>query len=593
MDEVSRAASPPHKGAGDRASARAPAGILLAANLRIEGRLLEVHGSGRIVAEILGERRSAVVRNDVPSARGDASLRLDAGQAAVFRVLAVKPQLVLAVLEPMLSDSKSGDVPVSGDSAARGGPPAQASVPDTEGTASPGRWIRGKLVALQETPEPSSSSSPGGHRGLLQWNGRLVSVWTDGVVDVGVLRPFRVLRTIPGILLSGEKIGSEGWDSRAPGERMELPKGSLVFARVLEVRAMPPGGAADSEMRRAWLEIGGLRVEAQVKEGVEPGQTGLFRVERAGAAPVLALVSEETDGVHRHGSEHRLSWNLSPPVSGSLFRGVLEALHGLEATLKEGSPLRQRVEEMIGRLPDLIHKETDVGRPDFLRRFIQHSGIPSETLFRSVAEWGQEPRSSPPHGLVSALLLLETELEHEVRPDGKSSGAAPQTPMLSASLEAIQNVLRHLLLQWTTNAFRFPQEHQLVYDLPFAWAGGTEGGRLLLRFEYEDRSEDRDGKGALSDVLVVFLLDLERMGPVRVDARLKQLERIAVTVMVERPDVESYVRDRLPLLQAGLERCGLRIERLMCIRVRREGMSRDPVFQNDLIQEDGRIHVVA
>ena len=104
------------------------------------------------------------------------------------------------------------------------------------------------------------------------------------------------------------------------------------------------------------------------------------------------------------------------------------------------------------------------------------------------------------------------------------------------------------------------------------------------------RSEDRDGKGALSDVLVVFLLDLERMGPVRVDARLKHLERIAVTVMVERPDVESYVRDRLPLLQAGLERCGLRIERLMCIRVRRESMSRDPVFQNDLIQEDGRIH---
>ena len=240
---------------------------------------------------------------------------------------------------------------------------------------------------------------------------------------------------------------------------------------------------------------------------------------------------------------------------------------------------------------NLVYDETQLGRSDFFRRFLQLSGF----LTESGSAEGAKPEAgieTDPQNARELLSRIEQQVSRYLE-HGRNSPEHNELRSLAGQLQdSAKGLLQHLLAAQTLNTMSFAENGTMSFDIPFGWAGLIEPGRLSVQFREDGGEDDSEDRGP-TEILIVFLLDLQRIGPIRVDALIKKEDHVSVTVMVEDSEVADYVKNRLPELESALEASGFSVERLSCLKTLPNRIKEESRPEGLEEMDANRMHIIA
>ncbi|MBI4776592.1 MAG: flagellar hook-length control protein FliK [Deltaproteobacteria bacterium] len=560
-------------------------GFKLTPGSTIEAKVLETETNGRLRIEFLGNTR--VARLEAASSNQEMTRRpmISAGKTAVFRVLSVRPELVVAVERTAVEDKGADPTRSRSAEIQKGSSERLLSSPQAVRT---GQSIQGRLVAVEGSLDPPSETSPGGYRAVVEVNGKQAPVWLDRPSAVGEQHLFKVLQAKPGPLLSHQGVVANASET-LPVQTFNYRNDSLLFAKVLQVGS---GDLNSSPHPPARVEIGGQVVSVLLERPLKEGETHMFRVISDKGLPLLTPVLGDERNVEMSAASLRTFLN-AQQAGPHLYDSVIRSLTELGAHVNADSPVAGSVQHVLKLIQSITYGGEQVGKADFFDRFLALAG---HTLEAGLAgKQGGASQSSIPaqENLKSLLIQLDGQLSEILEQGGGKDGGSDLQNLSNHAQGPVRNLLQHLLATQIVNTVAFHEEGSLAFEVPFSWAGQVETGRLTVRFKYEDESGDKKERESPTEIMVVFLLDLENMGPLRVDAYLKKEDRISVTVMAERLDVADYVRDRLSELGVNLADRGFKVERISCLQVKRERIQTETSPEVSQLIESDRMHIVA
>lgn len=323
-------------------------------------------------------------------------------------------------------------------------------------------------------------------------------------------------------------------NQRLPGTGISLPHagsrlpplqlGQLVDALVLQEL---PGG-------KIFLDIEGSEVEAENPGGLEVGQRLRLRVEQLQPQVVLHI----TDNEAITESEVLRLWRTYMPFQ--LNAG--ESLENLQKQLVShlGSSRDGELPEM-GKLREwlqtLLLQETPP-TPERLLRLMTDGGLHYEAkLFRAVVENPRMLREIAESDLKALLIaaLHEAELGSGTR------------ELQNAILGQLNNVegqqAVNLVLQQERTAFQV--------QIPIFNGTGFSTAALLVERDSKGSGDDKRDSG----YSLLFLLDLENFGRMRIDARLRAA-RLGVIFYVDQDSSITLIKSELRSFRASLEAIG-------------------------------------
>jgi hypothetical protein len=215
--------------------------------------------------------------------------------------------------------------------------------------------------------------------------------------------------------------------------------------------------------------------------------------------------------------------------------------------------------------------------PDLLHVLIEQSGFAWESKLRKalrgkkIGSGGLNKLAAKDlKGLCSKFVTLDEE----------------EDSPLHRLHSAIQNV--QLL-----NKFGLAQKRMLFFPIPFQFPDGLSTvGQLLIQVPHEETdgqgSTRQDGKSSFH---VTFLLELSRLGPLKVDLTLKGKD-IWAMILLTREDARALIESALPGFITRIKEAGLSIHSLEC-RCREPEIVTRSLMEEIFHHEDNTISVIA
>jgi hypothetical protein len=243
--------------------------------------------------------------------------------------------------------------------------------------------------------------------------------------------------------------------------------------------------------------------------------------------------------------------DLSSLVQESEGRQSLEAvsIDRLVRSIKELMAQGAESGEIEHQLTLLQEKISSSTQPDVLTKGKQDVQGLFVTLDRYGSQQGDPLFAATAKGRLAAILS-----EFEMQGLMKESGAGTMTGWAREAHE----VLRLIERTQVVNSMNAQSGQPMVFELPTAWQG-TSSVRFYI--ERRDDGGETGGRQGPRPYRVVTMLDVDRLGAVRVDA-LFTGKQVSARVFVDRPEVERTVTKMLPLLQEALSARGFTVEAL-------------------------------
>lgn len=311
-----------------------------------------------------------------------------------------------------------------------------------------------------------------------------------------------------------------------------LKKGQQFMAHVLQ--KLPEG--------KAIINIEGQQIEVKAPPGVLAGEHILLRVSRVQPQTEFVILDTKPDMKMKVVHQLRnLLVNRTP--MGTNMINLQQALNtvvnsGLAAPgSKFGSDLRM--------LSDWVKPVLDGSKPpdpDQVRKMILDGGQNYES--RLAASTGANNPNSMPRLAEHDLKALVLRLLNHIRQVPDKAEIEMLTSTLSRTLSAIESVqASSLLTQLHGDGLRF--------EVPFVLGQQLATVYLSIKSEQHkpENTNEKQGFG------VLFLLDLERTGQIRVDAYV-QTKTLQSTIYLEQPAAANFFRTSIVSLQGRLEGLG-------------------------------------
>ncbi|HHI68768.1 MAG TPA: flagellar hook-length control protein FliK [Planctomycetes bacterium] len=317
---------------------------------------------------------------------------------------------------------------------------------------------------------------------------------------------------------------------------MEFQVGERVSATILEL--LGEG--------KVLVGLRGIKVEAKTRLPLQEGKTYSFVVKEAGEKILLAPASK---GKILPSIEAGLLARLLSRGGAAGFRAGLEALARLARAGKLPPPLAEAVEK-FSQWPDTPPKGENL---------VQGLGLRHEARLLAAVRKGLPP---PPDlgGDLKALLL-------GALPKGAGKGGRDEGFRAAlAALEGLEGVQAENLHRARLGGGEM---------IPLPLVPGVKAGEIHLfppvsgEEEKKEEAGGREGEGEGRPFRVVFLLDLERLGPLRVDAEILG-KKLRVLFRTGSGEAEDLVRRNLPGLRESLAAAGLEPLSLEVRRAERE-----------------------
>jgi hypothetical protein len=324
----------------------------------------------------------------------------------------------------------------------------------------------------------------------------------------------------------------------SPGKTLAVHKEEVVEGRI--IKPISP--------RHALILIKGKQLLART-EGVvlKPGQLASFKVKETSPQCILKFLevtSNQEGGIT--GLLKGCGFRSSP------FDCLMTLLHPLRVSMEKSSPetappILMRMGALLGRISLRPH---DVAHPEFLKSFIDGSGLMWENKLKTLLLSGLESRHQ-----------AEALIEHDL----KGLALKSLTDGLTGRFLSTQGVTTFLddmeRHQWL-NLFALEEKGNLLFIIPMQWLDKFTFAQLLIDLGGkrgdmgEEKHEDRVFKLSL-------FLDMSHLGPVRVDASVIE-KAVRVSFLVSNEDIQSLLNQYTPALQQQLERHGFSLQQVTC-----------------------------
>ena len=243
--------------------------------------------------------------------------------------------------------------------------------------------------------------------------------------------------------------------------------------------------------------------------------------------------------------------------------------------------LQEKVQALAKALEQVIVREKT--KPESLRHGVEEEGIPAESWLRQAVEG--KVQEAPEHlafrDFKTFLLGFERDLgvvEERLRKEGNPE-VSKKVEELRAEVREAREAVESKQVQ---NALRQDAGEAFHFQVPF-----QEGGKLRnLDLFYRKRGGGRGGEAEPVSHHFLFLLEMSQLGPLRIDALVRQPQQIDLRLRFEEEEVRRFVQGKLPELSFVLHSLGFQVGFLECAagRCREEGSEASsgldlPVFQ--------------
>jgi len=334
-----------------------------------------------------------------------------------------------------------------------------------------------------------------------------------------------------------------------------LLKGEVVQARVLE----------SYSLGRALLLLKGQQMDARTQVPLTKGNVLSFKVQALFPTPILKII-----GMPKAHADVVNASVLRAAVKQNVWKMVMDYLPQSGLPGEASNSFRKLMSSLSMRL-------FLTSPPDLLEVLIEQSGLTWESRLRKALRGKRiggnglnKLAAKDLKGLCSKFIPLDEE----------------ENGPLQRLHSAIQNV--QLL-----NKFGLAQKRMLFFPIPFQFPDGLSTvGQLLIELPQEENDEQgsthNDGKGSFQ---VTFLLELSRLGPLKVDLTLRGKD-VWTTILITREDARVLIENALPSFRARMKEAGLSIHSLECRCRESEIVTRSPM-EEILHQEDNSISVIA
>ncbi|MFW6146926.1 MAG: flagellar hook-length control protein FliK [Thermodesulfobacteriota bacterium] len=304
-------------------------------------------------------------------------------------------------------------------------------------------------------------------------------------------------------------------------------KGEIVQARVLE----------SNSLGRALLLLKGKQMNARTHVPLPKGSVLSFRVQKLSPIPMLKII-----GMPKAPAER---------FDASVIRRAIE--QNVWKTVREHLPqsgLPREASTSVRRLMDFLSMRLFMSSPsDLLQVLIEQSGFAWEGKLRRALRGRKTGRDGlnklaekDLKGLCSKLISLDDEE--------------------SGQLQRLHSVIQNVQL---LNKFGLAQKRMLFFPIPFQFPDGLYTvGQLLIKLPQGETNEQEGTHGkAKGSFQVTFLLELSRLGPLKIDLTLRGKD-VWATIMITRKDARDLIENAAPGFINRMKETGLSIHSLEC-----------------------------
>jgi Flagellar hook-length control protein FliK len=304
-----------------------------------------------------------------------------------------------------------------------------------------------------------------------------------------------------------------------------LEKNELISGQVLKL--LPEG--------KATLLIKGRQVIAKSPFPLTQGSLLSFKVENTSPFPILKLM----------GTTFRDSGGVNVPmvmsaIKENLWKVLFENVGQYGLPKGDLTRFRALMNDLTWRLPSK-------SKPDSLKGLIAKSGLGWEAKLRKVALNGSlkgadfdRLLAGDLKGMVSRWLALQEKEE----------------VLLKRFVSAMKNTQ---LLNLTSP----DQDRKIFLPIPILLPQGIFTVAQLLILIPQRGGRSSSGKKERDLFRISFLLEMSRMGPMRVDLTIKGKE-ITGQFIITTAEAKSILERNLPLFLSGMEEKGFKMHQMTC-----------------------------
>lgn len=314
-------------------------------------------------------------------------------------------------------------------------------------------------------------------------------------------------------LVGGGEIQLAGTQQLALGESVVLRVASLTPQAEVTLARAPQGGAiqaADIGLtagqttvarvfgqlsgQQAVIDVNGQQITLAVPGDLEAGSLLPVRIDEEGGRVFLTVLggAAATEVL----AQHYLRGQQRPrDALGNLLRAIFANLSSGPEEVTEADGQTQQLRSLLERL-----QPGEQSPADALKRGLEDGGLLLES---KLAKLLREPGSVSVESDLKAMLL---QLSQSTQAEGKDS---PLTQLIRQALSQIEQLQ-------LTNALNQLSDSALVWQLP-GWPGSSP---VYVRIEPDDDGHQHD-ESAGRAWQVLMAVDLDDIGPIRVDARLQ------------------------------------------------------------------------
>ena len=324
---------------------------------------------------------------------------------------------------------------------------------------------------------------------------------------------------------------------------VRLRLGEILMAQVLEITGPD----------RALMALKDTTISAKTTISLQPGENYLVKVEKVLPEVTLKIIPHTDEKNDQMLSLLRQYLPNKKPM-GELLARLFESLPD-----KSSSPerLRNTIHLLRERLSSLILKPSDSSEPVPVKEYLKQGGTRYESKLASLL-------STPPAQLKENMNLLQSDLkwpliklEEELTQFLKVEAEGPGRPDAEISnlrtlLNMVSRTLQNIELQQLNTALLKNQDLMFQVQLPLLMSDQRNTADLWV---FKNQGEGK-GKGQSSGFHLLFLLDLQKIGPLRIDVWIEK-QTVRCQIQAEERGIVEFVNMMLPELASGIRQIGL------------------------------------
>jgi len=268
-----------------------------------------------------------------------------------------------------------------------------------------------------------------------------------------------------------------------------------------------------------------------------------------------ASILDGASAIHRDGLR-------DGAMLGTLWEKVDEALKELVRQEPKESPLFHSTTNILNALKNLTFSESNPHASDFFRFFLEETG---QTLSKILLPLTNSPGYSHSDS-AQEVDPLASMFQKLIDVASQSPESERIRPFLQQILEWTSTLRDSMKWDQVLNSLTYLTNDELFFHIPFCINTSFLTGYLYLKLNCSSREKKRNGRNGM---MVVFFLDLQDLGGVRVDAGFDSHNRVSICIYMENRDALAFVQGRLPDFAQALSREGVRVGHIAVVKARR------------------------